>query len=181
MKTTDTEEAEAVAQMHARDTAQRQLRQALGAYATGVAVITTLTEAGEPVGITVNSFASLSLAPPLILWSLNAQSPSRSHFDRAQRFAVNVLSEEQAALSHRFASRTPRKFSDVAMRQGVEGIPLLQNCAALFECRLQMQHPGGDHVIYIGAVEAFEADPQRAPLIFHEGRYRRIGPALDLD
>lgn len=180
MKTTSAEdEAASVSQMAAKDPAQRQLRQALGAYATGVAVITTLAADGEPVGITVNSFASLSLEPALILWSLNAQSPSRRHFDECRVFAVNVLSDTQAMLSHRFATRAPRKFSDVDVRQGLEGVPLLTGCAAVFECRLQTQHPGGDHVIYVGAVERFESDPQSTPLLFHAGRYRRIGPMLD--
>src|SRR5215510_3233039 len=96
--------------------AQRDLRHALGAYATGVAIVSTLDAQGEPVGITVNSFASLSLDPPLILWSLNAKSPSRASFDQASHFAVNVLSAEQVDLSRRFASRTAQKFSAVPMR-----------------------------------------------------------------
>jgi flavin reductase (DIM6/NTAB) family NADH-FMN oxidoreductase RutF len=172
-------ESELLAQSPDGDANQRGLRQALGAFATGVVVITTLTDAGDPVGITVNSFSSLSLAPPLVLWSLNATSPSRCHFDSARRFAVNVLSEDQIALSHRFASRTALKFSNIPVHTGIEGLPLFDGCAAVFECRLQAQHPGGDHVIYIGAVERFEAYPQRAPLLFHEGLYRRIGPPLE--
>lgn len=158
---------------------QRDLRHALGAYATGVVIVSTSDVRGEPVGITVNSFASLSLDPPLILWSLNAQSPSRDSFSLAPYFAINVLSVEQIELSRRFASRTAQKFSAVPMRPGLGGVPLLEGCAAVFECRREIHHEGGDHVLYIGRVERYAAQPERVPLLFHQGQYRRLGEALD--
>ena len=154
------------------------LRHALGAYATGVVIVSTCDESGEPVGVTINSFASLSLLPPLVLWSLNAQSPSRRHFDAAPYFAINVLSAEQVELSRRFASRRAQKFDEVPTRQGLGGVPLFEGSAAIFECRRVAQYPGGDHSIYVGEVEAHRLNPERAPLVFHAGHYHRIGPAI---
>lgn len=155
------------------------LRHALGAYATGVVIISTCDDSGEPVGITINSFASLSLQPPLILWSLNAQSPSRAHFDAAPYFAANVLSAEQIELSRRFATRRAQKFEDVVIKRGLGEVPLFQGSAAIFQCRRVAQYPGGDHIIYVGHVESYELYPERAPLIFHGGHYRRVGTVVD--
>jgi flavin reductase (DIM6/NTAB) family NADH-FMN oxidoreductase RutF len=158
---------------------ERDLRHALGAYATGVVIVGTCDEAGRPVGVTINSFASLSLEPPLILWSLNAQSPSRKCFDAAPYFSISVLSADQVALSRRFATRTAQKFQDVAIRSGLGGIPLFEGSSAIFQCRRVAQHAGGDHLIYVGQVEAHETFPQRAPLIFHRGHYRSLGTAVE--
>ena len=176
MKKTNAELVEAPADTQL---ALRDLRTALGSYATGVTIISTYAADGQPVGITVNSFASLSLAPPLILWSLNAASPSRETFDAAPHFAVNVLAADQIDLSRRFATRIAHKFKDVPIEAGRTGVPVLQGCAAVFECRRQSTHEGGDHVLYIGCVEHYAAAPQRAPLLFHLGHYRALGPAVE--
>ncbi|MCX7891235.1 MAG: flavin reductase family protein [Burkholderiales bacterium] len=113
----------------------RRYRRVLGAFPTGVTVVTTLAPGGEPVGITVNSFASLSLEPPLVLWALNVRSPKLAIFDRAERFAVNVLAEDQVELSRRFASRDPDPFAGVPTRPGLGGIPLLAGVIAHIQCR----------------------------------------------
>lgn len=156
----------------------REFRRALGAFPTGVAVVTTRAPSGAFVGLTINSFSSLSLEPPLVLWSLQRASPSLEAFDRARHFAVNVLSEEQVDLSRRFASQMPNKFSDLEVRAGLDGLPLLGGCAARFECRAAARHNGGDHVLFIGQVERFEYDPDRRPLVFYAGRYHAAGNDL---
>ena len=176
MKKTSAELVEAAA---TSQLALRDLRTALGSYATGVTIISTYGADGQPVGITVNSFASLSLEPPLILWSLNAESPSRSTFDAATHFAVNVLAADQTALSRRFATRTAHKFKDVPIAQGQTNVPVLEGCAAIFECRRQTAYEAGDHRLYIGLVEHYRAMPERAPLLFHLGHYRDLGPLIE--
>jgi len=158
--------------------ASRALRDAFGAFPTGVAIVTTLDGNGAPVGVTVNSFASLSLQPPLVNWSLNARSPSRPAFERARVFAVNVLAHEQVELSRRFGTSVPDKFKGVAMRAGLEGVPVLEGVTASFECRVVACHPGGDHILFIGAVERFAHDAARPPLVFHAGACRAVGDFL---
>ena len=158
-----------------RATLLRALRDAFGVFPTGVAVVTTRGAEGAPVGVTVNSFASLSLDPPLVVWSLNRTSPSLATFERSSHFAINVLSIEQAYLSRRFGSRTPDKFGGLVLTQGAGGVPLLQETAAHFECRVVAVHPGGDHELFIGHVENFGHDSTRAPLLFYAGRYHAPG------
>lgn len=145
------------------------LRNALGQYATGVAVVTTLNGDGQPIGLTVNSFASVSLDPPLVLWSLALTSACLPAFEKCSHFAVNVLTADQVALSNRFAKMGIDKFADLAWTPGLGGAPVLPNCA-LFECRNETRHVGGDHLIFIGRVERF-AHTEAPPLIFHAGRY----------
>lgn len=155
----------------------RDLRAALGSFATGVAVVTTCTERGEWVGLTVNSFSSVSLAPPLVLWSLDFSSPSLAMFENASHYAVNVLAADQEDLSNRFASRIPDKFAGLDCVAGLAGVPLLPNCLSWFECGLDMTYPAGDHLILIGHVERFAHDKSKQPadsLIFQGGGYRRI-------
>lgn len=146
------------------------LRNALGQYATGVAIVTTLDAQARPVGLTVNSFASVSLDPPLVLWSLASGSNCLAAFQACRHFAVNVLTADQVALSNRFATNGIDKFADVAWTPGLGGIPLLAGTGAVFECRRETSHPGGDHIIFIGRVERF-AHGEEHPLIFHAGRY----------
>jgi flavin reductase (DIM6/NTAB) family NADH-FMN oxidoreductase RutF len=155
--------------------ALRALRDAFGVFPTGVAVVTTCSTTGAAVGVTVNSFASLSLDPPLVVWSLNRVSPSLAAFERSSHFAINVLSVDQVDLSRRFGSRTPDKFVGLTLTQGAGGVPLLQGAAAHFECRVEAVHPGGDHVLFVGHVERFAHDSTRAPLLFYAGRYRAPG------
>ena len=158
-----------------RTTALRALRDAFGVFPTGVAVVTTCSAAGAPVGVTVNSFVSLSLDPPLVVWSLNRTSPSLATFERSSHFAINVLSVDQVHLSRRFGSRTPDKFAGLVFTQGAGGVPLLEGAAAHFECRVKAVHPGGDHALFIGHVEQFAHDSTRAPLLFYAGRYHSPG------
>lgn len=162
----------------ARIAARRALRDALGAFPTGVAVVTARSAEGLPVGVTVNSFASLSLEPPLVLWSLNLKSPSLAIFEQASHFAVNVLSAEQAHLSRRFATPAPDKFDGLEVSEGAGGAPVLAGTAACFECRTEARYPGGDHRLFIGHVEHYSHDKTRAPLLFHRGRYREAGEHL---
>jgi flavin reductase (DIM6/NTAB) family NADH-FMN oxidoreductase RutF len=147
----------------------RHLRNALGRFATGVTVITTRTASGKREGLTVNSFAAVSLDPPLVSWSLKRLSPSFASFLDARHFAVNVLSAEQSALCRHFATPSPDKFTDIACADGLHGAPLLAGCLASFECRTQNTFEGGDHMIFIGRVDrAVHRDGE--PLIFSAGR-----------
>lgn len=153
---------------------QRALRDALGAYATGVAVVTAQAPDGGAVGLTINSFASVSLDPPLVLWSLSVDSPNLKAFEQASHFSVSVLSADQTDVSQRFAARGEDKFDGVALRDGLGGAPLIDGACAAFECRNELRYPGGDHVIFVGRVERFGADNACAPLVFQGGRYRRL-------
>lgn len=152
-----------------------EFRRALGTFPTGVAVVSTRAPSGAFVGLTVNSFSSLSLDPPLVLWSLKAASPSLPVFDRAQYFAVNVLAEDQVEISKRFASHVPSKFARLEVHAGLDEVPLIVGCAAHLECRTYARHNGGDHVLFIGHVERFAYDPDRRPLVFYRGRYLTAG------
>lgn len=153
----------------------RELRRALGSFATGVTIVTTFTRERGAVGLTVNSFSSVSLDPPLVLWSLSRRSPSLAVFEAARHFAINVLAAGQQQLSNRFASPIPEKFSGVGWSAGLDGVPLLDGCTATFECRARYQLDGGDHVIFIGEVERF-ARCSKEPLLFLGGRYYRAEP-----
>ena len=161
----------------ASDTQARVLRRALGQFATGVTVITTLDRERQPVGLTANSFAALSLEPPLVLWSLREASPSLAAFDATGRFVVNVLTEAQVELSRRFASPVEDKFAEVAFAMNVDGIPLLHGAAAWFECRTVTRQTAGDHILFIAEVERF-ATSEQAPLVFHGGGYHALGSRL---
>lgn len=148
---------------------RRALRGALGCFATGVTVMTTLRADGAPVGLTVNSFASVSLDPPLVLWSLASHSPSLAAFRAAGHFCVNVLSAEQEALCRRFATPDADKFGGVNWAAGEGGVPVLGGCVATFECSSAFNNWGGDHVIFVGRVERFATSDAPA-LLFHRGR-----------
>ncbi len=153
----------------------RDFRNALGLFATGVTIVTTKTGTGEPIGLTCNSFSSVSLSPPLVLWSLSLRSPNLPNFLQATHFAVNVLAHDQIPLSQRFAKPLPRKFEGVAHNFGVHGMPLLDGAAAQFECRTEARHYSGDHVIFIGQVLRYSyAD--LAPLGYFRGAYAAIQP-----
>lgn len=148
----------------------RDLRRALGTFATGVAVVTTRAPDGRPVGLTVNSFSSVSLSPPLVLWSLSRHSPSLAAFEQAPYYAVNVLAADQTEISTRFATPVPDKFDDLDWHTGLGDVPLLRGCVASFECRNRLRHEGGDHRIFMGEVERFDHS-DREPLVFLAGRY----------
>lgn len=149
---------------------EKAYRRTLGCFATGVTIITTRSTSGDPTGLTVNSFNSVSLDPPLVLWSLSLYSQSLPAFQEAGYFAVNILASDQAGLSNRFASRIPDKFQGVPVHDGLGSVPLLDDCAAWLICRQEYRHYGGDHIIFIGRVEHFECT-QREPLLFCRGEY----------
>lgn len=157
---------------------RRAFRNALGCFATGVTIATTCDADGAPIGVTASSFNSVSLDPPLVLWSLAKSAQSRAAFRRSGHFAVHVLAASQEALSNRFARSGEDKFAGVDWRAGELGSPLLDEFAARFECRTRHEYEGGDHVILVGEVVAFESRDV-APLLFHGGRYaeRRPRPA----
>lgn len=156
----------------------RLLRNAFGAFATGVAIIAARSAEGVPIGVTVNSFSSLSLDPPLLLWSLNANSPTLGVFDRATHFAVNILAAEQIRLSRRFSTRGTHKFANVPTHAGMEEVPIIEGCAAVLECSRHARHMAGDHVLFIGRVERCYYDPAKRPLVFHRGRYCHAGESI---
>ncbi len=153
----------------------RLLRRGLGNFATGVTVVTARGPGGEQVGVTANSFNSVSLDPPLILWSIDKRSTSHSVFDVASHFAVNVLAADQIELSNHFARAQANKFADVSYEPGLGGAPLLPDCAARFQCERHQQLDGGDHWILIGKVVAFD-DFGRSPLLYHQGAYAMALP-----
>jgi flavin reductase (DIM6/NTAB) family NADH-FMN oxidoreductase RutF len=156
----------------------REFRNALGMFPTGVAVVTTRAGNGAFVGLTINSFSSLSLEPPLVLWSLNSRSPSAAAFERATHFAVNILAEDQIEISRRFASQVPNKFAQMEVDAGLGEVPLIRGAAACIECRAHSRHDGGDHLLFIGHVERFAYDRDRRPLVYQCGRYCRSGEYL---
>ena len=157
---------------------QRAFRNALSSFATGVTIATTKGAAGEPVGVTASSFNSVSLDPPLVLWSLAKQSHSFEAFSSSGHFAVHVLAANQEDLSNRFARSGQDKFGDLDWRDGLHGSPVLGEHAALFQCQTRNIYEGGDHVIIVGEVTVFEAR-NVSPLLFHAGRYaeRRHRPS----
>ena len=152
----------------------RDFRSTLGRFATGVTVITALSPDGKPIGVTISSFNSVSLDPPLILWSLSLNSPNLEALSKANHYSVNILSADQWYLSDRFASSCSDRFANIPLRAGLSGIPLLEGCCAWFECTNEAHYPGGDHLIFIGHVERFSAGEAESPLLFHNGCYRQL-------
>ncbi|RJF93121.1 flavin reductase [Sphingomonas cavernae] len=148
----------------------RAFRDALGSFATGVTIVTATDAEGRDVGLTASSFNSVSLDPPMILWSLARSSQSMAAFREAAHFAVHILAADQDPLSNRFAKSGTDKFADVPIERGEGGVPLLTGCSARFECRTAYQYEGGDHIIFVGEVTRFDRY-ERPPLIFHGGRY----------
>ncbi|WP_044619355.1 p-hydroxyphenylacetate 3-hydroxylase reductase component [Gynuella sunshinyii] len=151
-------------------------RRALGNFATGITVVTaTSASTGQRVGVTANSFNSVSLEPPLILWSIDKKSSSFPVFEQASHFAVNILAADQMPLSNHFAKRSEDKFADVGFTEGPGRAPILPDCAAVFLCERHACLEGGDHWILIGRVVGFE-DSGRAPLLYHQGSYSLVMP-----
>jgi len=146
------------------------LRRALGRFGTGVTIVSTLDAQGAPVGVTANSFSSVSLEPPIVLWSLRRASPSLAAFDATGRFVINVLGLEQVELSRRFASPVADKFVGVGHTRGLGGLPVVEGCAAVFECRTEQRLEVGDHILFLGLVEAY--GHQVGPtLLYCQGQY----------
>lgn len=149
-------------------------RRALGSFPTGVTVVTARAPSGEIVGVTANSFNSVSLDPPLVLWSLDKEARSLPVFRTAGFFAVNVLGAGQSDLSKRFARPQDDKFDSVEVDSGAGGCPLLTGCVARFQCRTEQTIDGGDHVIFVGRVLEFDHDTEAPALAFYRGRYCRL-------
>lgn len=147
-----------------------EFRKALGSFVTGVTIVTTRSADGTDVGLTANSFNSVSLDPPMVLWSLARTAASREAFEQAAYFAVHVLASDQEALSQRFAKRGEDKFAGLPIARGEGGVALIADCAARFVCRTAYQYDGGDHIIFVGEVQTFDHIDKR-PLAFHAGRY----------
>ena len=152
----------------------RTLRDVLGSFPTGVAVVTATGTNGEPYGVTVSSFNSVSLDPPLVLFSLSRRLLSLEGLLRADAFAINFLRDDQAHLSARFATAFSDKWRDVDFRAGATGSPVLVPALAVLECRPYAQYDGGDHIIVVGRVTHLEVDSGRHPLVFFRGRYHTL-------
>jgi flavin reductase (DIM6/NTAB) family NADH-FMN oxidoreductase RutF len=152
----------------------KAFRQCLGKFATGVTVVTCSDASGKPCGITANSFSSVSLDPPLILWNIAKVSNSLEAYLVARHFAINVLSSAQRDVSTHFARSDHTLFDDVEFTLSDDGVPLLTGTVASFECRTYDIHDCGDHYIIVGEVERF-ATSDRDPLLFYGGAYRGIG------
>lgn len=148
-----------------------EFRAALGMFATGVTIVTARGADGVPVGLTANSFNSVSMRPPLVLWSLARSAGSMPAFERGSHYAINILAAEQHALAVRFASKSIDRFKDLAFREGAGGAPIIEGAAAVFECFNRSRYEEGDHVIFVGEVEHCERREGVQPLIFHGGRY----------
>ena len=161
----------------------RTFRKAMGCFPTGVTVVTTLAGEGSPVGVTVSSFTSVSLDPPLVLFCLDARTSNVEAFRRSGHFAINVLRNEQREVSIRFASRMEDKWKGFAYDTWTTGSPILPNCLANIECSTAAIHDGGDHLIFLGRVVSFRtSDTAAEPLLFFRGRYHSVaGPRIDVD
>jgi flavin reductase (DIM6/NTAB) family NADH-FMN oxidoreductase RutF len=155
----------------------RELRNALGAFATGVTIITTRDRDGKLHGMTANSFSSVSLNPPLVLWSASLYAQSLAAFQEGNPFVVNILAYDQIELSNKFAKQSDDKFIDVGHVIAASGAPVLIGAAAHFECRNEFRHYGGDHIIFVGHVERF-AYTDKPTLMFCRGAYVRGEPIM---
>lgn len=155
------------------ETQEAQFRRACGRFATGVAIATLRAADGSPHGITINSFTSVSLRPPLVLICIDRQAASREHFQTQELFAINILQATQQELSVRFAEWPEGRFEGIAWREGTGGVPVLEGSLAVFECRKQMVVPAGDHDVVFGEVlSATTADG--SPLLYFGGQYREL-------
>lgn len=158
----------------------KSFRRALGNFATGVTIMTAQNSKGEKVGVTANSFNSVSLDPALILWSIDKRSSSYEIFAEATHFAVNILAADQIDLSNQFARSKGEKYAQVEYDLGAGNAPLLRECSAVFECERFNIVEGGDHWIIIGRVVNFQ-DNGRSPLLYHQGAYSSVLPHPSLN
>ena len=156
----------------------RDLLDAFGWFTTGVTVITSRGSDNTLYVVTANSFASVSLDPPLVLWSLDKRSPSSAGFAGASHFGVNILTQDQQGLCARFATTGPDKWRDIAHESWESGAPILPGSLASLDCRVEARHDGGDHVIFVGRVLRLESRRHGQPLLFSRGSYRALGERL---
>lgn len=158
----------------------KAFRDALGCFPTGVTIVTAVGPRKEIIGITANSFSSVSLDPPMVLFSLNLRAYSLAAFLSSHHFAVNVLSQDQAKLSNQFARALGEKWEGVDYITWDSGCPILKNALASFECKIRHTYRGGDHVILVGEVLRIIAEPEGDPLLFFRGGYRKMAPKDDV-
>jgi len=156
---------------------KRDLRTALGSFGTGVTVVTSGNFQSRLVGVTANSFSSVSLEPPIVLWSLVSSSPSLEVFDATGRFVINVLALEQMNLSKQFSKTLEDKFAGVEYTEGLGDLPVIQNCVATFECKTIQRTVVGEHVLFLGQVENYVYE-NKTPLLFCQGNYMQVAEAL---
>jgi flavin reductase (DIM6/NTAB) family NADH-FMN oxidoreductase RutF len=149
----------------------QEFRASLGMFATGVTIVTARAPDGALIGLTANSFNSVSLAPPLVLWSLARAAASMAVFSAGSHYAINILAAEQKTLAERFAAKGADRWADVVFDTGAGGAPLLHGAAAVFECFNRSRYEEGDHVIFVGEVERCRHRKGASPLLFHGGRY----------
>lgn len=149
----------------------REFRDALGCFATGIAVATARPADGRPVGMTINSFASVSLDPPLVLWSIARTATGFAAFRDAGNFVINVLREEQRAVSARFAGQADDRWEGIAVERWTTGAPVIAGSLAVVECATEAIHEGGDHLILVGRVLRLASDRSGRPLVYFGGRY----------
>jgi len=153
----------------------RSLRDAFGQFATGVTVVTTRDKKGAPIGLTANSFASVSLEPPLVSWCVDKSSTRFLEFQQAEYFTISVLTHEQRDTSDLFAMRSwdDTVFDDIEWFSGLNNIPQIPDVSARFHCKTQHLYEGGDHIIVVGAVKKYESDSM-PPLVFFQGEYQSL-------
>jgi len=156
---------------------KRDLRRALGSFGTGVTVVTSGNSQSRWVGVTANSFSSVSLEPPVVLWSLGSNSPSLEVFDETGRFVINVLALDQVELSKQFSKPLSDKFSGVECIEGLGGVPVIPDCVATFECKTIQRTLVGDHVLFLGQVENYVYE-SKTPLLFCQGQYVQVAEAV---
>lgn len=148
----------------------KAFRNALGQFATGVTVVTTTDKDGNKIGMTANSFSSVSLDPMLVLWSVAKTCKVFNEFNEAKHFAIHVLKADQMNVSNQFASACDDRFAGIETTEGAGGVPILNDYSVVFECEMEARHEGGDHIILVGKVVNFD-NRGEAPLVFHAGRY----------
>jgi flavin reductase (DIM6/NTAB) family NADH-FMN oxidoreductase RutF len=148
-----------------------EFRASLAMFATGVTIVTARTATGELIGLTANSFNSVSLNPPLVLWSLSQSASSMAAFSTGSHYAINILAADQKDLAERFSSKNADRWGGVAFEDGVAGAPLLAGAAASFECFNRSRYEEGDHVIFVGEVERCSHTGGAAPLLYHGGKF----------
>ncbi|MBP2314756.1 flavin reductase family protein [Azospirillum soli] len=153
----------------------RAFRNALGCFATGITVVTTIAPDGEPIGVTVNSFSSVSLEPPLVQFCLGRAAMSFEAFTTAKSFAINVLAEAQADLSVRFSKRDlQERWEGVGVERWDSGVPILTGCLANLECDREHVYEGGDHVLILGRVRRLAVTAEGKPLLYFRGGYAQL-------
>lgn len=150
------------------------LRRASSAFPTGVTIVSTVTADGTPCGLTVNSFTTVSLDPPLVSWSLKTTSPSLGHFDAAEAGSISILAQDQAELAMKFATPLPDKFDGVSHSACPRGVPIIDGCLAHFECSPWSRVEAGDHILYIWRVDRVHLNELASPLTFHAGGFRQL-------